>query len=593
MLLASASARAQALDAASDTASKAKPSFDIRIEAPDEARDLLERHLELRRYREVPDLDAGELLRLADAARENARELLGTLGYFSPTIAVQVQPGPVVRIAAEPGPVTTVRSFRLRFTGAVSGTDEDQVLRRELRAAWSLRDGDRFTQSGWDDAKSAAVRQLGARKFPLARLVDSLADIDPDANAAELSATLDSGPAFRLGALQIEGAQRYGLTLPSRLLRLRPGSDYDQAELLEAQQRLISSGYYASAFVSIDTEGDPTAAPVRVQLREAPPQKLVLGVGVSTDAGPRLSVEHTHRALPWLDGWQAVTSLSLDRLTQTGALTLTAPPDERLWRWVASGQVQQQASAGVDVASQRLRLGRTQDGERIDRSYFLQYDRARTTGPGTDETAESLTANYAWTMRRFDNALSPRDGWGLGVELGGGSTFGSRQDPFARVLARWLALWPLAYNERTGLPLAHAGRIATRVEAGAVLARDAAQLPASQLFATGGDTTVRGYGLRAIGARQTNGVIEPGRYLAVGSVEWQRPFIINGKPSDFEGAVFLDAGAVADKPGELRAQVGVGAGVRWRSPVGPLQVDLAWGVQSRQLRLHLNVGFTF
>jgi translocation and assembly module TamA len=39
--------------------------------------------------------------------------------------------------------------------------------------------------------------------------------------------------------------------------------------------------------------------------------------------------------------------------------------------------------------------------------------------------------------------------------------------------------------------------------------------------------------------------------------------------------------------------VGVGAGVRWRSPVGPLQIDVAYGVATHQLRLHLSVGFTF
>jgi translocation and assembly module TamA len=57
--------------------------------------------------------------------------------------------------------------------------------------------------------------------------------------------------------------------------------------------------------------------------------------------------------------------------------------------------------------------------------------------------------------------------------------------------------------------------------------------------------------------------------------------------------VFVDAGAVADKPSQLKAKVGVGAGVRINSPVGPLQVDLAYGVQSKRFRLHLSVGFTF
>ena len=68
-----------------------------------------------------------------------------------------------------------------------------------------------------------------------------------------------------------------------------------------------------------------------------------------------------------------------------------------------------------------------------------------------------------------------------------------------------------------------------RAEAGAVLAKDTANIPATQLFRTGGDNTVRGYGYRDIGIALTNGGIGPGRYLAVGSVEWQRPITLTGR----------------------------------------------------------------
>jgi translocation and assembly module TamA len=104
---------------------------------------------------------------------------------------------------------------------------------------------------------------------------------------------------------------------------------------------------------------------------------------------------------------------------------------------------------------------------------------------------------------------------------------------------------------------------------------------------------VRGYGYRQIGARLDGGQLYGGRYMAVGSVEYQRPIELRGNRTDFESAVFIDAGAVADKPGDLQARVGVGAGLRWRSPVGPLQADVAYGLHSKQVRLHLRLGYTF
>jgi len=50
---------------------------------------------------------------------------------------------------------------------------------------------------------------------------------------------------------------------------------------------------------------------------------------------------------------------------------------------------------------------------------------------------------------------------------------------------------------------------------------------------------------------------------------------------------------VTDKTSQFDAKVGIGAGVRYRSPVGPLQLDLAYGLDKKALRLHLSVGFTF
>ena len=57
--------------------------------------------------------------------------------------------------------------------------------------------------------------------------------------------------------------------------------------------------------------------------------------------------------------------------------------------------------------------------------------------------------------------------------------------------------------------------------------------------------------------------------------------------------MFIDAGAVANRPSELHAKVGAGLGARWRSPVGPLQIDLAQALDTHRWRLHMSVGFKF
>ena len=569
-------------------------AFDIAVRAPTAVRELLEKHLELQRYRAVTDLDDAELARLIVLAERNVRNLVGTLGYFSPDIRITregaVNQRPTIVVAVDPGEATLTGPVAIDFAGDIAqSTDADARAQRALiERNWRLPTGQRFTQDAWDGAKTQALRELVARRYPAGKLADSLADVDAPERRASLRIQLDSGPLYRLGAMQVSGVERYDPVLVPRLARLDAGAVYDQNQLVEAQYRLAASGYFESATIFVDPESDPLAAPVQVQVREARLQKIILGVGLTTDSGPRASVEHTHHRVPGT-GWRAVTKLQLEKKSPFAQTEWTSIPDAASWRWVALGRGERLDDNELVTRAQRLRFGRTQAGARIDRSIYLQYDRARVSGTGlqgnsaADEgEGSALTANYVWTGRYFDSLPFPGRGYGLGFELGGGSTLGEKRQPFTRAVGRWLGIRPL-----------QRGRLAMRAEGGAVLAKDSASIPATQLFRTGGDSTVRGYGLRDIGIQRANGATGPGRYLAVASIEWQRPILRGGLPSEFESTLFLDAGAVADKSQDLRPAVGVGAGVRWRSPIGPLQMDLAYGVKVKQLRLHVSVGFVF
>ena len=571
------------------------PSFAIDIRAPSSVRPVLERHLELQRYREVADLDDAELARLIVLAERNVRELVATLGFFNPAIAIRPEQGagprPVIVVEVDPGEFTRVADVKMEFEGDIAQTaDRAAVAQREdIRAQWRLPAGRRFTQDDWDGAKTQALRMLIARRYLAGRVSYSLADVDAVGARASLGLRLDSGPLFRLGAMQVTGMERYDARLVPRLARLPPGSIYDQDALVQAQLRLAGSGYFDSAFIHVDPQGDPNAAPVQVNVREAPLHKVVLGVGMSTDSGPRASVEYRNNRVPGI-GWRAVTKLQLERKSPFIETELTAVPDEDGWRWGVLGRVERLEDKTLLTHGQRLRVGRTQAGEPISRNIYAQFDRASvhvlagappTAAADTGDGA-AISANYVWTARYFDRTPFPSSGFALGLELGGGLTLTGSKSPFQRTVARWLRIVPLTE-----------GRLQMRAEGGAVLARGSARVPSTQLFRTGGDTTVRGYGYRDIGVERTGGVIGPGRYLAVGSVEWQRPIRRGGLESDWESTLFVDAGGVSDRVGDLRPAFGAGTGVRWKSPLGPLQADLAYGFKSRRPRVHFNMGMTF
>ena len=581
-------------------ANSATPAFSLIISAPDDIKALLERHLELQRYRSLDDLSDEELDRLLDMARLDVQNLLSTQGYFSPEISItrtsSAQSGAarVVQIHVVLGEPIQVSQVLVHFAGPIATNPDAAAQRALIQTSWFLPAGNRFTQAAWSTAKQQALSQLTGQRYPTGTVSLSQADVDPLTHTAKLEITLDSGPAYRLGALVSTGLKRFDADLVRRLARLKPGSDYDFKELVAAQQRLTSSGYFDSAFMQVDTSSDPQAAQVLVTLREARLQKITLGVGASSDSGARISAEHLHQQVPGL-GWRALSKLSLDRDTQSISTELTAPPDEDGWRWNTSVLLQNEVSGTTEVGSQRWRAGSSQEGDRIDRSYYLEYDRADSAS--SDDTAASLaeavSLNYAFTLRRFDATPFPSSGWALGLELGGGSTLGSEHIPFGRVLTHWQAIVPLGRDADSGVTNLRAGRLALRAQLGAVVVKDGTSLPSTLLFLAGGANSVRGYALRSLGITQSDGTVSAGRYLSTGTVEWQRPITANGRLTDWEGALFVDAGSVADKPADLHAKVGVGAGVRWKTPVGPLQIDLAYGVAVQKWRLHLNVGFVF
>lgn len=573
-------------------------AFDIEVRAPETVRPLIERHNELQRYQAITDLDSSELERLMVLAERNVRELLGTQGYFSPRIEIKRtetaggQPRIVMDI--DPGEPTVIGKVAIDFEGDIGqSSDIDAVAQRdEIRSGWELPSGQQFTQDSWSGAKTESLRRLVARRYPAGKISYSMADIDPVANMAHLGLRIDSGPLYRLGELEVSGTSRYDPVLVPRLARLAQGDIYDQRKLNDAQYRLTSSGYYDSATIFIDPEDNPAAVPVQIQVTEAKLQKVVLGAGFSTDGGPRLSMEYRHNRVPRI-GWRAITKLQIEKTHSYLQTDWQGIPAENGWRWGTLAKWDRQDDGELVTTSQQLRFGRSRSDDRFDRHLYVQLDRSNVIKrDGTTLTdartgdGSALSANYVWTGRYFDSLPFPSRGYGLGAELGGGYTLEGTRKPFVRATARWLGIVSLGES-------ASSGRLSIRAEGGAVVANRSTRIPSTLLFRTGGDATVRGYAYRAIGIDYPDDVVGPGRYMAVGSVEWQRPIVRDGIPSGLEHTVFLDLGDVADKPQDLRPRFGIGTGVRVKTPVGPLQVDVAYGLKSKRVRLHLSVGFVF
>lgn len=541
--------------------------------------ELLERHLDIRRHEDDADMNEDEWRRLISITPQQIRELLATEGYFSPVIkeSAGTEDGQqVAQFQIELGEPAIVDTVDIRFHGAIVKEYPQRIER--LRRQWGLDPGERFTQSGWNDAKNALLKGLLIRDYPAAAITASEARIEPERRRAVLSIDIDSGPAFTFGELQIEGLQRYSRDMIDSLNPIRPGDRYSQEKLNELQSRVTDTGYFSSVFPSIDVDAThPQQVPVKLNVAENPRKQLALGLGFSTDTGAGAQIK-------WLDrnflqrGWRLQSQLELNR--ETGLLDAAVYLPVRADGWIPNFNTRFERTNTANEINDKLRAGaRMSTVSRIDeRNYGISYYADRQRLP--DDTVnyrQALMASYSYTQRRLDNLISPRRGYVAGIEFGAGPKGILNEANIVRIAARANWLRPFGRDWQAVL----------RGELGQVLFADRSEVPSDLLFRTGGAQTVRGYGYNTLGVEQ-GGAIVGGRVVAVVSAE-----LVYRITPQWGAAIFHDAGNAADRWQDFRFRHGSGIGARWRSPIGPVNVDLAYGHATGQPHLHFSVGYVF
>lgn len=557
----------------------AQDALSVRLDAPEAVRPVLEQHVRLLR-REDLALPAQQADRVAMTrrARREIADLLATEGYFSPRIRFDREDPASWVLEVEPGPRTEIAAVDIAFTGdlAVSG-EGGQAYLELLRAGWGLPVGQPFRQATWDAAKAALLDAVSARRYAAARIAESRAEIDPETAQARLKVRIDSGPAFFLGELEVEGIEHLPADLVHRYSQLRPGAPYDREALLAFQTDLQNTPHFGSVIVDIDRDPALAAAvPVRVQVTEALPRYAGVGAGYSTNTGAR--VEFTYRDSNLRKrGWEFSTGLRLEQRRQALYADVFLPPRGR-HRDSFGALVERSDLEGLKVDAQALGATRTTVRGDIETQLALrlQHEKIEPAG-GEARSSNTLTANWTWIKRAVNDLLDPTDGHVLEFQVGGGPEIALAERDFLRLYSRFVRYQPVRGSDVFIL----------RGEAGVTLADSREGIPQAFLFRTGGAQSVRGYDYQSLGVKEGNATVG-GRYLATASAEyvhWYQP--------KWGTAVFIDAGDAADTRADFDLRVGYGVGARWRSPAGPLAIDLAWGHQERSLRLHFGVAIAF
>ena len=458
---------------------------------------------------------------------------------------------------------------------AVTGEGKSRHPFPKLVAEFPLKPGDVLDQRFYTHAKSAFASAAADSGYLDADFTSSAIRLFTEQNVADIDLTLDTGPLYHFGAVQFDSTG-----VDERVLRpyvkFKPGDPFLYSKLMAFQSALGGTPYFnrVEAVPRRDL-ADGTEIPIEVRLSMQRPQRYEIGVGYGTDTGPRILFNAEFRRLNRTGHrYSFRANVSEVELSMYAAYVIPS-------LYPATHEYTIAAIAArldpVAYTTDRFAIGPTRSQPRFGwlESIILSYEHEDfTVGPDAGIT-DLFIAGLRYSRKRADDPISPRRGYRLDVGVRGASDDIFSSERFVSFTGSAKAVHSL--NPRV--------RLLARVDAGRTATPDFHALPPTVRFFAGGDNSVRGYEYEALGPRGENGQVIGGKVLLTTSAEVELGLV--GK---FGVAAFYDAGNAFSALGEGHMEQGVGSGLRWHSPVGPIRLDLAFPIHHNDWRIHFAMG---
>jgi len=551
----------------------AEARLQVRVQpANTELRDNIQAHIGT-----LGERDAQALQGFRRVAEQRARKAAQALGYYQAQISSEISEGPpaTLRVQVQPGEPLRLGEVLLRIDGPAAQLAEFSLPRNR-----QLRPGAQLNHGHYEAAKRSLQNQAARYGFFAGRFTQQQLLIDPEAGVAHIALVYDSGPRYHLGEISFVGDSELDEALLQRLLPFQADTPYDAELINQLYQNLRASGY----FEAVQVEANPGSAvaeriPVQIQLSMRKPRSVGLGLGVSTDVGPRGRANWTrHWANPQGHSYGVEMELSAPR--QNVGLWYDMPLDPPLTdKLRLAGGYQFEDLAGSDIDSQLLTFG-PQWHSRLDNGWqrvlslkwqHEQYDFGDDSG-----TSSLLMPGLSYALLRSDSQLDPSHGYRIQLDLAGALQGALSDTDLLHGNVQLKGLTTLGGRHR----------FLGRVQFGGTEARGFANVPPSLRFFAGGDQSVRGYDYQTLSPRNRSGDRVGGRYLFTSSVEYQYGFA-----ERWRLATFVDQGNSFNSLNLPSLKSAVGLGLRWVSPVGPLRLDLAHALDDQGgVRLHFSMG---
>lgn len=550
---------------------------------PDDLQSAVADSLSISQYKGRNDISETQARALANDAIGQAQTALRPFGYYNATATSKLEHvGRVwrVHLHVTPGPPTQVAKLDLQLPGAAAELPPILKAVKEFHP----RVGEQMQDPVYEASKGAIGSALLENGYLDAEATVHRVEVTRASNRADIHLHYAPGQRYKLGAVTFSGSQ-FAPDFLRRYVPWQSGEWYSQSDLLALQRALTDADYFSIVNVEPQiAQAKGHTVPVKVEVAPAKRRVYTAGVFVGTDTGPGVRGGVRWR---WLNrrGHKLNTELVVAQRLKTAQAIYEIPqpgPDHRSFNFgvgYSDENTKTSIARTYSLAANQVRdwhgFVRTIGLHVVGGTFTVGALNGDVNVPGVERGRSVLVyPEIALTKKVADNPLFVRDGWSLNLIGRAGPGVDTH---FAQLLAdfKWIHA------------LGASNRLILRGDAGAITVGDFSRLPPQLRFFAGGDRTIRGYGYQAIGPRNAYGRVIGGTRLLVASAEVEHYFT-----RDWGMAAFVDSGDAFDGT-EFHAQTGVGLGLRWRSPVGMVRVDVGVPVNNSYYhgaQLHIVIG---
>ncbi len=518
-----------------------------------------------------------------ERADKEITQALQAYGYYRSVIRTQLQMTENCWQATfniEPGPRVSVGTVDLQIEGEAESDPEFN----ELRSETFIRPGEKLQQDHYEELKRTIESLAAKRGYLDGRFVAHELRVTPSKGIADIHLHYDSGTRFHFGTTQID-QNAVKRSIVRGLITYHEGDPYDSEEITKTSRALSNSGYFSQVKVrpQIDKAKDRNI-PIAITLTPSKRRKYNVSLGFATDTGPRLRLGFEDRRIN-KRGHRFRSKLLLSKVESEFTAGLQIPLDNPRAEFLSfdSGYKRERTNSS---RSETIKLGASRTYNRrygwLEKRFLEAFDEDFTVA-GESDKAKVLTPGVNWSKVVTDNPIFIRNGYRLFVEARG-SLVGLLSD---------LSLLQMNVKAKGIIGLPWRTRLIARTDLGATwLENKFSTVPPSLRFFAGGDNSVRGYDYKSLGPENVLGDVIGGRNLLVGSLE-----IDHLVTQNWGIATFIDMGNAFNNTEitdlhAIELKTGVGIGLRWHSPIGPVRLDLAFALdkQHNKFQPHISMG---